>query len=72
MLRTSSTGEIMGVDLVLKTTKQEESSDHLYERVPKITSLQYVVTIKQTILYDTDVKLYKGHYILRRNGRFEI
>jgi 23S rRNA (uracil1939-C5)-methyltransferase len=67
MLRTSSTGEIMVLIQFFEMTKanRELILDHLYEKF-HITSLQYVVNSKGMILlYDTDVKLYKGRdYIL--------
>jgi 23S rRNA (uracil1939-C5)-methyltransferase len=46
MLRTSSTGEIMVLIQFLKTTNRELILDHLYEKFPQITSLQYVVNNK--------------------------
>jgi 23S rRNA (uracil1939-C5)-methyltransferase len=68
MLRTSSTGEIMVLIQFFENDKanRELILDHLYEKFPHITSLQYVVNSKANdTLYDTDVKLYKGRdYIL--------
>ncbi|MFT7335880.1 MAG: 23S rRNA (uracil1939-C5)-methyltransferase, partial [Porticoccaceae bacterium] len=68
MLRTSSTGEIMVLIQFFENDKanRELILDHLYEKFPNITSLQYVVNSKANdTLYDTDIKLYKGRdYIL--------
>ncbi|WP_339920464.1 23S rRNA (uracil(1939)-C(5))-methyltransferase RlmD [uncultured Flavobacterium sp.] len=68
MLRTSSTGEIMVLIQFFENDKanRELILDHLYEKFPQITSLQYVVNNKANdTLYDTDIKLYKGRdYIL--------
>ena len=68
MLRTASTGEIMVLIQFFENDKanRELLLDHLYEKFPQITSLQYVVNNKANdTLYDTDIKLYKGRdYIL--------
>jgi 23S rRNA (uracil1939-C5)-methyltransferase len=67
MLRTSSTGEIIVIQFFENDkVNRELILDHLYEKFPHITSLQYVVNNKANdTLYDTDVKLYKGRdYIL--------
>tara|TARA_R110000868_G_scaffold87175_3_gene244036 strand:- start:1910 stop:3322 length:1413 start_codon:yes stop_codon:yes gene_type:complete len=68
MLRTASTGEIMVLIQFFENDKanRELILDHLYEKFPQITSLQYVVNKKANdTLYDTDIKLYKGRdYIL--------
>ncbi len=68
MLRTASTGEIMLLVQFFENDKanRELLLDHLYEKFPQITSLQYVVNNKANdTLYDTDIKLYKGrNYIL--------
>jgi 23S rRNA (uracil1939-C5)-methyltransferase len=68
MLRTSSTGEIMVLIQFFENDKanRELILDHLHEKFPQITSLQYVVNNKANdTLYDTDIKLYKGRdYIL--------
>ena len=68
MLRTASTGEIMVLIQFFENDKanRELILDHLYEKFPQITSLQYVVNNKANdTLYDTDIKLYKGRdYIL--------
>jgi len=68
MLRTASTGEIMVLIQFFEDDKQNRELllDHLYEKFPKITSLQYVINQKANdTLYDTNIKLYKGRdYIL--------
>ena len=68
MLRTASTREIMVLIQFFENDKanRELLLDHLYEKFPQITSLQYVVNNKANdTLYDTDIKLYKGRdYIL--------
>jgi 23S rRNA (uracil1939-C5)-methyltransferase len=68
MLRTASTGEIMLLIQFFENDKanRELLLDHLYEKFPQITSLQYVVNNKANdTLYDQDIKLYKGRdYIL--------
>jgi 23S rRNA (uracil1939-C5)-methyltransferase len=68
MLRTASTGEIMVLVQFFENDKanRELLLDHLYEKFPQITSLQYVVNNKANdTLYDQDIKLYKGRdYIL--------
>jgi 23S rRNA (uracil1939-C5)-methyltransferase len=68
MLRTASTGEIMVLIQFFENDKpnRELILNHLYEKFPQITSLQYVVNNKANdTLYDTDIKLYKGSdYIL--------
>jgi len=68
MLRTSSTGEIMVLIQFFENDKEgrELILDHVYEKFPQITSLQYVVNNKANdTLYDTNIKLYKGRdYIL--------
>ncbi|NRS88096.1 23S rRNA (uracil1939-C5)-methyltransferase [Flavobacterium sp. 7E] len=68
MLRTASTGEIMVLVQFFENDKanRELLLDHLFEKFPQITSLQYVVNSKANdTLYDTDIKLYKGRdYIL--------
>src|SRR6478735_6564425 len=68
MLRTASTGEIMVLIQLFENDKKNRELilDHLYEKFPQITSLQYVVNNKANdTLYDTDIKLYKGrNYIL--------
>ena len=68
MMRTASTGEIMVLIQFFENDKanRELLLDHLYEKFPQITSLQYVVNNKANdTLYDTDIKLYKGRdYIL--------
>jgi 23S rRNA (uracil1939-C5)-methyltransferase len=68
MMRTSSTGEIMVLVQFFENDKagRELLLDHVYEKFPQITSLQYVVNNKANdTLYDTNIKLYKGRdYIL--------
>ncbi|MFH6935313.1 MULTISPECIES: 23S rRNA (uracil(1939)-C(5))-methyltransferase RlmD [Flavobacterium] len=68
MIRTASTGEIMVLIQFFENDKanRELILDHLYEKFPQITSLQYVVNAKQNdTIYDQDIKLYKGRdYIL--------
>ena len=68
MLRTASTGEIMVLIQFFEDDIQNRELllDHLYEKFPQITSLQYVINSKANdTLYDTNIKLYKGRdYIL--------
>ncbi|PBJ12404.1 23S rRNA (uracil(1939)-C(5))-methyltransferase RlmD [Flavobacterium sp. ACN6] len=68
MIRTVSTGEIMVLIQFFEEDKinRELILDHLYEKFPQITSLQYVVNGKANdTIYDQDVVLYKGrNYIL--------
>lgn len=68
MIRTASTGEIMVLIQFFENNEagRELILDHLYEKFPQITSLQYVVNSKQNdTIYDQDIKLYKGRdYIL--------
>lgn len=68
MMRTASTGEIMVLIQFFENDKanRELILDHIYEKFPQITSLQYVVNNKANdTLYDTNIKLYKGRdYIL--------
>jgi len=68
MIRTASTGEIMVLIQFFEDDKQNRELllDHLYEKFPQITSLQYVINQKANdTLYDTNIKLYKGRdYIL--------
>jgi len=68
MLRTASTGEIMVLIQFFEDDKQNRELllDHLYDKFPQITSLQYVINSKANdTLYDTNIKLYKGRdYIL--------
>ena len=68
MLRTSSTGEIMVLIQFFEDDKanRELILDHIYEKFPQITSLQFVVNNKANdTLYDTNIQLYKGRdYIL--------
>jgi 23S rRNA (uracil1939-C5)-methyltransferase len=68
MMRTASTGEIMVLVQFFENdkNKRELLLDHIYEKFPQITSLQYVVNNKANdTLYDQNIKLYKGRdYIL--------
>jgi 23S rRNA (uracil1939-C5)-methyltransferase len=68
MIRTASTGEIMVLIQFFENDKasRELILDHIYEKFPQITSLQYVVNNKANdTLYDQDIKLHKGRdYIL--------
>ncbi|MFC0778081.1 23S rRNA (uracil(1939)-C(5))-methyltransferase RlmD [Flavobacterium sp. HJSW_4] len=68
MVRTVSTGEIMVLIQFFEEDKENRELilDHLYEKFPEITSLQYVVNGKPNdTIYDQDVILYKGrNYIL--------
>ncbi len=68
MMRTVSTGEIMVLIQFFENDKpsRELLLDHIYEKFPQITSLQYVVNNKANdTLYDQNIKLYKGRdYIL--------
>ena len=68
MLRTSSTGEIMVLIQFFEDDKanRELILDHIYEKFPQITSLQFVVNNKANdTLYNTNIQLYKGRdYIL--------
>jgi 23S rRNA (uracil1939-C5)-methyltransferase len=63
MMRTASTGEIMVLIQFFENDKanRELILDHIYEKFPQITSLQYVVNNKANdTLYDQNIKLYKG------------
>ncbi|BFM44457.1 23S rRNA (uracil(1939)-C(5))-methyltransferase RlmD [Flavobacterium sp. CFS9] len=68
MIRTVSTGEIMVLIQFFEDDQKNRELilDHLYEKFPQITSLQYVINGKQNdTIYDQDIKLYKGRdYIL--------
>jgi 23S rRNA (uracil1939-C5)-methyltransferase len=68
MLRTASTGEIMVLIQFFEDDKanRELILDHIYDKFPQITSLQFVVNNKANdTLYDTNIQLYKGRdYIL--------
>lgn len=68
MMRTASTGEIMVLVQFFENDKagRELLLDHIYEKFPQITSLQYVVNNKANdTLYDQKIQLYKGRdYIL--------
>jgi 23S rRNA (uracil1939-C5)-methyltransferase len=68
MIRTASTGEIMVLIQFFENDKEKRELllDHIQEKFPQITSLQYVINSKANdTLYDQDIKLYKGRdYIL--------
>ncbi len=68
MIRTTSTGEIMVLVQFFEDDlqKRELLLNHLAERFPEITSLQYVVNNKPNdTIYDQQVHLFKGRdYIL--------
>jgi len=68
MMRTASTGEIMVLIQFFENDNANRQLilDHIYDKFPQITSLQYVVNSKANdTLYDQDIKLYKGRdYIL--------
>ncbi|UWY26518.1 23S rRNA (uracil(1939)-C(5))-methyltransferase RlmD [Flavobacterium sp. TR2] len=68
MIRTVSTGEIMVLIQFFEDDQENRELilNHLHEKFPQITSLQYVVNGKQNdTIYDQDVVLYKGRdYIL--------
>ena len=70
MIRTSSAGEVMVLVQFFKNDKEKRELllNHVYEKFPNITSLQYVVNSKANdTLYDQDIKLYKGRdYILEK------
>lgn len=68
MIRTVSTGEIMVLIQFFEEDKKNRELilDHLYEKFPQITSLQYVINGKPNdTIYDQNIILYKGRdYIL--------
>ncbi len=68
MIRTASTGEIMVLLQFYREDKDQRELllNHIAEKFPQITSLQYVINGKANdTLYDQDIKLYKGRdYIL--------
>lgn len=68
MIRTASTGEIMVLIQFFDDNQEERELllNHLYEKFPQITSLQYVVNNKPNdTIYDQNIILYKGrNYIL--------
>ena len=68
MMRTASTGEIMVLIQFFENDKasRELLLNHIYEKFPQITSLQYVVNNKPNdTIYDQNIQLYKGRdYIL--------
>jgi 23S rRNA (uracil1939-C5)-methyltransferase len=71
MLRTASTGEIMVLIQFFETTKPIELIlDHLYEKFPQITSLQYVINNKANdTLYDTILNYTKEEIIFWRKWK---
>jgi 23S rRNA (uracil1939-C5)-methyltransferase len=68
MIRTASTGEVMVLLQFFENQKEniELLLNHIYEKFPTITSLQYVINGKPNdTIYDQKVILYKGRdYIL--------
>jgi 23S rRNA (uracil1939-C5)-methyltransferase len=68
MIRTASTGEIMVLIQFFENDKpnRELVLNHIYEKFPQITSLQYVVNNKANdTIYDQNIQLFKGRdYIL--------
>ncbi|MBK0368867.1 23S rRNA (uracil(1939)-C(5))-methyltransferase RlmD [Flavobacterium agrisoli] len=68
MIRTASTGEIMVLVQFFEDNQEERELllNHLSNKFPEITSLQYVVNNKANdTIYDQDIVLFKGrHYIL--------
>lgn len=64
MIRTSSTGEIMVLVQFFEEDKKKRELllDHLAEKFPEITSLQYVINSKgNDTIYDQEVICYKGN-----------
>ena len=78
ILRISSTGEIMLVIQFFEdnTDNRELLLDHIIEKFPKITSLQYLINQKANdTIYDQEIVLYKGcdHIFEEMEGlRFKI
>ena len=78
MIRTSSTGEIMVVIQFLSDDKlkRELLLNHLKNKFPKITSLQYIINEKANdTIYDQDIILFNGrdHIFEEMEGlRFKI
>ncbi|WP_298505952.1 23S rRNA (uracil(1939)-C(5))-methyltransferase RlmD [uncultured Maribacter sp.] len=73
MLRTTSTGEIMVLIQFYEDHKEKREAllDHLKERFPTITSLQYVVNKKQNdTIYDQEIICFSGrdHIIEEMEG----
>lgn len=68
MIRTTSTGEIMVLVQFFEDDQQKRELllNHLSEKFPQITSLQYVINSKPNdTIYDQEVVLFKGRdYIL--------
>lgn len=64
MIRTSSTGDIMVLLQFFKEDKKNRELllDHISDKFPEITSLQYVINSKANdTIYDQDVICYKGN-----------
>ncbi|WP_318344666.1 23S rRNA (uracil(1939)-C(5))-methyltransferase RlmD [Flagellimonas baculiformis] len=78
MIRTASTGEIMVLLQFFEDQKQEREQllNHLMEKFPEITSLQYVINPKQNdTIYDQEVVCFSGrdHIFEEMEGlRFKI
>lgn len=78
MIRTTSTGEIMVLIQFFEDQKQERELllNHLMEKFPEITSLQYVINSKQNdTIYDQEVVCFSGrdHIFEEMEGlRFKI
>lgn len=78
MIRTTSTGEIMVLLQFFEDQKQEREQllNHLMEKFPEITSLQYVINPKQNdTIYDQEVVCFSGrdHIFEEMEGlRFKI
>lgn len=68
MIRTASTGEIMVLLQFFEEQKENRELllNHIFEKFPTITSLQYVINAKPNdTIYDQNIILYKGRdYIL--------
>jgi len=68
MIRTASTGEIMVLFQFFEENKTQREAllNHIYEKFPQITSLQYVINGKPNdTIYDQKIHLFKGRdYIL--------
>ncbi|SFC61060.1 23S rRNA m(5)U-1939 methyltransferase [Flagellimonas taeanensis] len=78
MIRTASTGEIMVLIQFFEDQKEEREQllNHLMEKFPEITSLQYVINPKQNdTIYDQEVVCFSGrdHIFEEMEGlRFKI
>lgn len=63
IIRTAATGETMVIISFFSENKKEREKllDHLYDKVPSIDSLMYVINSKgNDTLYDQEIKLYRG------------